>query len=137
MRRLSTGRRARRANGDGRGYIMLHCPRVLSFVGRLNTSTLCSSVPPTATNLPSRKATPCDSRGSDMGATNFHPPFDIEDRLLPIKVSSISTVGVGPPEQIFPPTANRRPSGSQIIPKFALACCISGSFCQLEKQKYN
>ncbi len=61
MRRLSTGSRACRANGDGRGYIALHCPRALSFVGRVNTSTVRSSVPPTATNLPPRKATPCDS----------------------------------------------------------------------------
>ncbi len=134
MRRLSTGKRACSVNGDGRGYIVLHCPRSLSLFGRVNISTLGSSSPPTATNLPSRKATLCDSRGFDMGATNVQTPMDEEAWLLPKwEVSSISTVDVGPPALILPPIAKRRPSGTQIVPKFALASCISGNSCQLFK----
>ncbi len=131
-RQLSIGSKESTSKAFGSGYTRVHCPKILSAVGRLKHSTSHSFSPPATTIFPPMKAAACDFLGLGSGATKLQRSLAISFAASTLDALSISTVSVILSGPVWPPMANKRPSSAHATPKPDLCCCIFGNKLHLK-----
>ncbi len=113
------------------GRILVHCPSGNAVQGGVKHSAEPSLSPPATINFPETKAAPWYSRGIKSGLRDIHPGSAGSSEFH--GQWSISTAPKGQPFLSWPPTANRRPSASQVTVSPSLAIYNGLDSCHLQR----